>query len=277
MTGAAVSLGQRFSAAAFALAAVVGLSFGCTSVDGAVKKDGPKAKANLAKIAPLAADLATRAPVVRDEVAPPDTKVVFDASYPDEATAALMYAEDLGALGELGNVYARVAGSKRISECASLLDHQTFPWDPQDTQRWNAAVDGFEVQSTLRTCGRIRTLFVLRTMDLVKPGGARVEPTDAGATSAVPASSADENTCRPGNVRCSFQGGYVKIEVHVFSLEPFAHKGAFVIEAESSPSVKLAGSRTDDALEADLGHAVGTAFSAAATRLVPGASVKGLP
>lgn len=256
---------------------------GCTSVDGAVKKEGAKAKVNLAKIPAIAGDLATRAPVTADAVAPLAGHVLFDASYPNDTTASVVYAEDLAVPGELGNVYARIPGSKRVSECASLVEHGTFPWDPQSSTNWISSVDGAGVASILQSCTRIRTLFVLRTMDLVKPGNARInfsgDAGDASAADAAPVAStpADETSCRPGGGRCKFDGGYVKIEVHVFALDPLAHKGAFVIEAESSASVTLSGAYTSTYLETDLQTAISAAFRAALPKAIPGATVQVIP
>ena len=76
-------------------------------------------------------------------------------------------------------------------------------------------------------------------------------------------------------MQCKFDGGQVKAEVHVFSLEPFAYKGAFLLDIENSEKLRLSGSWSDVALENDLATQVGTAFEAAVLQQVPGATVKG--
>jgi len=158
---------------------------GCQSVDGAIKEHGGKTKTVLSRIAPLASDLRTRAAITRDDVAAIEPRVVMNATTDAADNAAIVYYEDLLALGELGDVYARVPGTKHVSECASLLEHRTMPWDPHDSHRWNEAINGTDVASRLDSCSKIRTLFVIRTMELVKPSGARVETrqVDGGAGS----------------------------------------------------------------------------------------------
>lgn len=199
---------------------------GCRSVDAAIKEHGDKTKAVLSRIAPLASDLRTRAAITRDDVPAIEPRVVMNATADAADNAAIVYYEDLLALGELGNVYARIPGTKHVSECASLLDHRTMPWDPHDSQRWNEAITGTEVASHLASCSKIRTLFVIRTIELVKPSRARAETrtVDGGAEggSIGTVSTPSESTCRVANVQCKFDGGQVKAEVHVFSLEPFA-------------------------------------------------------
>ena len=250
-------------------------------MDGAIKQHGGKARSTLAKIAPLAADLRTRAPVARDEVAPLDAPLVLDTSYPRGANAALVYYEDLVALGELGNVYARIGGTRQISECAALLEHKTFPWDPHEPQRWTEPVAGFEVASKLEVCGPLRTLLVIRTMELVKPSGARVEARTLDGGAELPplgtVSTPSESACRVSDVQCRFDGGQLKAEVHVFALEPFAYKGAFLLDVENSDKVSLSGAWTDATLERDLAARVSGALEAAVSKNIPGAVVKGFP
>jgi hypothetical protein len=262
------------------LLAVAAVAAGCQSVEGAIKENGGKAKSALAKIAPLAADMRTRAPVKQDQVAPLDAPLVFDTAYPRTANAALVYYEDLVALGEVGSVYARIRGTKQISECASLLEHRTFPWDPKESGRWTEPVAGFEVEKKLEVCGQLKTLFVLRTMELVKPSNARVEMRFDGGPGVGTlgiVSTPSESACRVLDTQCRFDGGQVKAEVHVFALEPFAYKGAFLLDVENTAKVRLSSVRTDDTLELDLAEQVAAAFVAATLKNIPGATVKGLP
>ena len=248
-------------------------------MDAAIKEHGDKTKAVLSRIAPLASDLRTRAAITRDDVPAIEPRVVMNATADAADNAAIVYYEDLLALGELGNVYARIPGTTHVSECASLLDHRTMPWDPHDSQRWNEAITGTEVASHLASCSKIRTLFVIRTIELVKPSRARAETrtVDGGAEggSIGTVSTPSESTCRVANVQCKFDGGQVKAEVHVFSLEPFAYKGAFLLDVENSERVRLSGAWSDAALGIDLADRVGVAFEAAALKLIPGATVRG--
>ena len=266
----------RSAIAVFAAATVLA---GCQSVDGAIQEHGAKTKTVLSGIAPLASDLRARAAVTRDDVPAIEPLVVMNATPEKTDNAAVVYYEDLLALGELGNVYARIPGTKHVSECASLLQHRTLPWDPHDSHRWNEPVTGFDVAKSLESCSTLRTLFVIRTMELVKPSGARVEtrPVDGGAEGGTlgTVSTPSESTCRVANVQCKFDGGQMKAEVHVFTIEPFAYKGALLLDVESSEKIRLSGAWSDVSLELDLADRVGVAFEAAMLKQIPGAVVRG--
>ena len=80
----------------------------CQSVDGAIEEHGAKTKTVLSRIAPLASDLHARAAVIRDDVPAIEPRVVMNATPEKTDNAAVVYYEDLLALGELGNVYARM-------------------------------------------------------------------------------------------------------------------------------------------------------------------------
>ena len=205
--------------------------------------------------------------------------VVISSHDERQDNAAVVYYEDLARVGELGNVYARMPGTQHVSECASLLEHQTMPWDPHNSAHWNQSITGFEVGKRLEYCTRLRTLFVIRTMELVKPSGARVEarPVDGGVEGGTvgTVSTPSESTCRVANVQCKFDGGQIKAEVHVFSLEPFAYKGAFLLDVENNDKLRLSGAWSDVSLENDLASQLGLAFDVAMLNELPGSTVVG--
>jgi hypothetical protein len=251
-------------------------SLGCLpSIDDSVKKHGPGARATLTALAPIAEELRKLPPVPRDDAAPLEGSVVLDIGG-SGATAALVYLEDLRAPGELGAIYARVPISQRVPECAAFLEHKTYPWDPRNPQRWSEAVVGLEVASRLEECGRLRTLFVVRTLEFVRPMGARVEATaDAGASRFVSA-DVSEDTCAMAGRRCAFDGGHLKAEVHVYSLSPVARRGAFLVDVESSDKLLLSGVANDQLLESDLLAQVKSAIAAGIVKRLPTANVSGL-
>jgi hypothetical protein len=154
---------------------------------------------------------------------------MLDASGGARANATIVYLEDLAAPGELGIVYARLPGSRHLAECAAFLEHKTNPWDPRDPTHWTQALGGWSVESRLEHCGRLDTVFAVRTMELARPSTVRIEAgaVDGGAprSGALP-SEVNEATCATAGVRCAFDGGHIKAEVHVYTLEPFAHRGA---------------------------------------------------
>ena len=143
----------------------------------------------------------------------------------------------------------------------------------------------YDVEKALALCARVKTVFVLKTVALAKPYGARVETApdgDAGAGATAGArvesgATVSESACRGPGVRCRFVGGYVKVEVHVYKLDPFAHKGVFVVEAENAASPRITGTGADATLEADLTQQLGLSFVEALGRRFPGARTQGIP
>jgi hypothetical protein len=292
----------------------------CTTVGAVVKKDGPPAKATLDKLAKAKADLATRPLVTKDAVSLPPGDLRF-SNIGTEGNVLVTYLEDLDVPGELGNVKGRLTGTALASECASLLEHETYPWDPGSPTNWDRSVLAHDVEKTLATCGRAKVALVIRTTEFVAPSsmgmdsrrpgpgldggfadagardaGAKPRPTpspslagkkvDAGADAALAALAGSEPVwgpytgagdasmptaaiCQGTSVRCRFEGWYVKAEVHVFSLEPFAHQGAFVFEAESTERIAFTSDANVSDLERDFTKALATAFGAAVKKNVP--------
>jgi hypothetical protein len=263
------------------VALLASAALGCfPTVEEAQKKHGAAARATLAGLAPIAEELRRLPPVTGDEVAALEGTVVLDADGAG-ATAALVYLEDLRVPGELAPVAARLPLSVHVPECASFLAHQTYPWDPRDPKRWTEAITGYEVGRRLDECGRLRALFVVRTLEFVRPTLARVVETatdagaEAGASRALPA-DVNEATCGVVGRRCVFDGGRLRAEVHVYGLAPLARKGAFVIDVESSDRVSLSGAANDRTLESDLGAQVQQAILQGLQRRLPAADLGGL-
>jgi hypothetical protein len=320
-----------------AAAAGSGVLVACASVSGTVKKEGPAAKATLGKLAQAAADLATRPRVEADTTDPgklPAGDLHLASVDRTAANVLVTYLEDLTAPGELGNVTGRIGGTEVASECASFLEHETYPWSPASPANWERPVYADEVAKTLATCGRAKVAFVIRTTELALPGALGVDarratggsgadagadagardagtrdagarrttPTplstaaakrlDAGSDAAADASAKSDSVwgphpagdsvptsavCGSVDVRCRFAGGYLKAEVHVYALEPFAHLGAFLFEAESGERVTFRTSASADDLERDFRRAVTEAFGAAVRKKFPSADVQGWP
>lgn len=245
---------------------------GCgETTDRAIKEHGPAARATLAKLPLIESDLRARPPVSADAVAPLEGEPL---KLGEGANASLVYLEDLARPSELGNVYARLGASEKLVECAAFLEHKTYPWNPRVPDRWTQFTLGSSVASDLQACGKVRTVLVVRTTELLTPSSPRLERrADAGAPpSGEAATKAD---CRASGVTCTFDGGYVRAEVHVFALEPFAHKGAFVIEAESSPAAVLKEKLAKYDVERDLGEALQRSFRAGMAKHLPRASLVG--
>lgn len=302
---------------------------GCDSVEGAVKKDGPAARAVVEKATEVAKDLGARPLVPASSLVKPDGERLRIAEDDDSANSEMVYLEDLKAPGELGNVYARIRSTDTLSTCASFVLHGTPPWDPRDPTRWGGSVYAGEVTRSLQYCAKLKALFVLRTTELVKPSNARVDGTkptalttdliatplanaaargdagarvDAGAASGTrtvvvtkPRTGADGgaprdagpppdagppapfvlpprgtivpatlSACRDETNRCVYDGGYMRVEVHVYGLDPVVkYRGAFVVEAESSSSLDLDTSDVEAALEQDLRQQLRRAFRTA--------------
>jgi hypothetical protein len=247
---------------------------GGQSVDSALEKHGPAARATVASFGAIAEDLRVRPPVASNAVTPPlGAEQVRLAATDGNVNADVVYLEDLQRPAELGNVYARLSGSADVTDCAALVTHKTHAWDPRKPEYWTYETFGHAVAPALETCGKLRVLFVLRTMELVKPRDARyVRTSDAGVSERVRAVARSD--CKPNDVRCLFDGGYVRAEVHVFALGPVVHKGAFVIEAESSEVAVVRGLVEDD-LERDLAEKLATAFRAGVLLHFPTAVVGG--
>lgn len=308
--------------------AIANLAVACTSVGSAVKKEGPAAKATLDALAQAAKDLETRPPVTSDVVTASGA-MVLDASDPSAGDVLVTYVEDLAARGELGNVTPRLNGTSTVAACASILDHETHPWDPRSPEGWNAPLYGDDAEKTLQACGRARYALVVRTTEVALPRNLRAErrapgvalPGDAGVTDGgtrdagardagargkvvtpgslalldagarsapdagapaaevwLPSGSDDlvPARCTSADVRCRFDGGYLKAEVHLYALKPFAHQGAFVFEAENGTNIQFSSYATPGDLERDFQKSARAAFAAALKKNLPNASARGL-
>lgn len=277
--------------------ATAALLTGCPSVDRALDQHGAAAKAPLAALLLAHEDLRTRAPVTADAVAPIEGgQIVLRGEDRSLANAAVLYDEDLEKPAELANVYARLEGSEAMPDCAAFLAHKTYAWDPARKAHWSDELFGPDVGKALDFCGRVRTLFVIRTLELVKPGNARMDTRivatapalDAGARKDAgspgdasvwgpPVGLVSESACRGADVRCRFDGGHVMAEVHVFTVQPFAHKGAFLLDAESATSVPISGDtgEHESELERDLRRRVGAVLVEAVRKNIPNADVRG--
>ena len=79
----------------------------------------------------------------------------------------------------------------------------------------------------------------------------RLDPPTPDATATYETCVPNAKTAIPGT-RCVYDGGYMKVELHLYALEPVRHLGGFVVEAESqgsgsfySPSAFLGSARDD--------------------------------
>jgi len=229
------------------------LTGGCVSLDEAVATHRAPTTAKLAAIEQVRVllDAQPRLTTSAVEQVPAFVLPLDSVSAAEEASAAIVYAEDLKAPSQLGPVYARVVGSIVVPECAAFIRHGTYPWDPRRADRWEGSVTGGEIQDRCAQCERLRVLLVLRTTDLARPSAGRVEggvpggaPTHADVT---------EAACRAAGAKCAFDGGWIAAEVHVFTLDPPKHHGGFVVEAESGVQFEVSGSPdVGEMLENDL-------------------------
>lgn len=266
-----------------ALLTAVVLLAGCGSIEGARKKHGPAAEKTLTAAAQVREDLRGRHEALAPIVPPGEPVVVdfFDAGRDDNAV--VVYEEDLERRGELGNVYARIDGTRWLAECGAFLDHGTYEWDPRKPSKWTEAAAAFDAERSLERCGRVRFLFVIRTVAFARPSGLRAVPAgNAGADASVsdPALASlllppDEKQCAREDVRCVFSPGYLKLEVHFYGLDPVAHRGAFVVEAENSEKVVFF--RNAPLVEENLSANAKIALARAFAQHAPFVKLKGMP
>jgi hypothetical protein len=250
---------------------------GClTSIDAAVTEHKGAVTTSLGRVAQVAPALPGLAPLASDEVGPlgPPMKLAMDAGPSSRANAAVVYAEDLERLGELGPVYARIDGSTHPSDCAAFLEHRTYPWDPKKPERWTALLAGFEVESSFELCERLSYVLVVRTLELARASDLRVEGTNPAGPR--PELHADETTCGKAELRCVFDSGWLRGEVHVFQLEPFEHRGGFRFEAVNDDKLPWPDAAAS-VLEKNLSIKVAKAIAEGVRAHVAGATVTGAP
>lgn len=269
---------RRAAASALVLALA-----GCESIEKAKAAHGPAATKTLAAVAAVALDVKTRPNTAVPTSAPPAPAVlaVSDRTSPS-GNAYLVYEEDLAKRGELGSVYARVDGTGQLAECAAFLDHGTQPWDPKKPTRWTAPVAGFEVSSRLEHCGQVKYLFVIRTTALAKSSNVRVVPRPDGGVDprfdGGPPDVPGFEACSSPARKCLFAPTYMKALVHFYTLDPVAHRGAFVLDAESSEQLAYyGGTELDAQLERDLANNVKVALGKAFKEHASFVKIEGVP
>lgn len=273
---------------------------GCDNVEDSIKEEGPKARAVVTEMAAIARDLETRPPVTESKpVAVPPGISLDTTGYARDTNALIVHYEDLQRAGELGNVEVRTKGSHHFSECASFLDHRTYPWNPKEPTKWLESLTAWTVADRLKECGRAKLAVVVRTMAFATAGRARVQrrpaplviaPADGGAardagadasakpkdggveagapTPPIDATSVDFATCSSPQHRCVYDPAYVKAEIHVFTLGPATHKGAFVLEVESG-TMQVAGEPYATQYASELQSKWDTELLAALAKYVP--------
>lgn len=266
---------------------------GCSSrsVAEVFEEHGAAARAKLARVDEVAATMQAVPPLAGATVQAPPSLQVHVGALAARADTAVVYLEDITRRGELGMVFARLGGTRTVPECASMLDHRTFPWDPREPRGWDAAISGPQVESRLAFCRRLSHVLVLRAVELTLPSAPRLErgptPVPSSAPPAAPpptapppagaeagAGGVSDYSCRMTGARCVFDGGFIGLEAHLFSLDPVRHLGGFPVEAESRDAVELRVQYggTPALLELDLEAALREALRAAIKAHLPGAT-----
>jgi hypothetical protein len=109
------------------------------------------------------------------------------------ATASLAYAEDLADPNELGYVWGRLPNVGVLNHCASLLHRGHLAYDPSQPLEPLLRADEPLANEWYPACLASRYLFVIRTLEFVKPSAA------AAFTATLPVNSVDAGSIDAGS------------------------------------------------------------------------------
>jgi len=236
---------------AFALGGCV-LAAGCGPyIDEVVKERGPRVEQKLALVKGVGEVLGKTPLLEKDEPADSTASFNLSSGTPTPTNAALVYAEDLRDLDELGLVYARVDGSGLVSTCSAFVHTERYPWDPVHPERAPTSGTGYTAGKHFDVCEKLETLFVLRTRAFLRPSVGRVSES-AG--------------------RQEFDGGLIDADLLVFDLAQKRKVAGLRVKAESDE--KLDGA-TEREVEFDLQWNLQKAVTAALKQHMPKVTVVG--
>lgn len=226
--------------------------WGCKSVDGVADKHAAAIRKRLEVMRAIGDDAAAHPPLEEDRLSAPSEGFALAYDYAGR-NSMITYLEDLERPGELAPVYARIPRSDEIARCAALALHGTEPWDPDDPQRWHAAVDADEADARLSSCENVTYVFVVRAAAFVRPAVIAQE---------------------------SYDGGSIEADVLIYAARPsgdapFERLGGLRVHAESGSSLSLyEGESATEALEKDLASRLIVAFSGALRGQDPESAVR---
>lgn len=220
-------------------------------IDEVVKERGARVEQKLALVRAVNEELAKTPLLEKDE--PSDVRASFNmkASYPDPANAALVYAEDLRELDELGLVYARADGTKIVNTCSAFAHTERYPWDPLHPSDAPLGGTGYTAQKHFDVCEKLDYLLVLRTRAFGKP-----------------------SIGRSASGRQEFDGGFVDADLLLFDLAQKKKLGGVRVQAESAE--KLDGA-SEFEVEFDLQWNLQKAVTAALKQHMPNVTALGGP
>lgn len=244
---------------------------GCgPNMEEAIATHGAKVEQKLATVARVGAMVPTTPLLERDAVEGSPGLVLQGIDAKPGGNAAVIYVEDFRELTELGLVYARMDHSALVPTCAALVRTQREPWSAEQPDRAPSTGFGYSASKKFEACEALDYLLVVRTLAFAKPAvlprtstwsECHSRPTDAGTSDGGALTDAGAESWAS-----NFEGGYLKAEVLVFSLDGPRLVGGFRFEAESTETVSSASAL---ALETNLESNVTAAFVGAASRAMP--------
>lgn len=220
-------------------------------IDEVVKERGPRVEQKLASVRSVASELEKLPLLAGDEPAALTASFNLTSATPEPANAAIVYAEDLRELDELGLVYARVDGSKIVNTCSAFVHTERHPWDPLHPEATPSSGMGWGATKHFDVCEKLEYLFVLRTRAFARP-----------------------SVGRAGQARAEFDGGFVDADLLVFDLTKKSRVGGLRVQAESGE--KLDGASALE-VEFDLQWNLQKAIVAATKKHMPAVKALGGP
>ena len=220
-------------------------------IDEVVKERGPRVEQKISAVKAVGDELSKTPLLDKDEPANLKASFQMTSGTPAPANAALVYAEDLRELDELGLVYARVSGTQLVNTCAAFVHTERHPWDPLHPEAAPSSGTGYTATKHFDLCEKLDFLLVLRTRGFVKP-----------------------SVGRAGSSRQEFDGGWIDADLLVFDLASKKKVGGVRVQAESSEQLEGASAFE---VEFDLQWNLQKAVVAALKQHLPNVEVKGGP